>query len=48
MKKMENANATDKYVESKSIRNTTLDSVDYDSVPYKRYGLDDRPSGELL
>lgn len=30
MRKMEKANATDKYVESKSIRNTTLDSVDYD------------------
>ena len=30
MRKMENTNATDKYVESKSIRNTTLDSVDYD------------------
>lgn len=30
MKKVENTNATDKYVESKSIRNTTLDSVEYD------------------
>lgn len=30
MIKMENTNATDKYVESKSIRNTTLDSVNYD------------------
>lgn len=30
MRKMENTSATDKYVESKSIRNTTLDSVDYD------------------
>ena len=30
MRKMENTNATDKYVESKSIRNTALDSVDYD------------------
>lgn len=30
MRKMENTNTTDKYVESKSIRNTTLDSVDYD------------------
>lgn len=30
MKKVENTNETDKYVESKSIRNTTLDSVDYD------------------
>lgn len=30
MRKMENTNETDKYVESKSIRNTTLDSVDYD------------------
>ena len=30
MKKMENKNATDKYVESKSIRDTTLDNVDYD------------------
>lgn len=28
--KMENTNVTDKYVESKSIRNITLDSVDYD------------------
>lgn len=30
MRKMENTNATEKYVESKSIRNTTLDNVDYD------------------
>lgn len=30
MRKMEAANETDKYVESKSIRNTTLDTVDYD------------------
>ncbi len=30
MKKMENTNVTNKYVESKSIRNITLDSVDYD------------------
>lgn len=30
MKKMENTNVTNKYVESKSIRNITFDSVDYD------------------
>ncbi len=32
MKKVENTNVTDKYVESKSIRNITLDSVDYDCM----------------
>lgn len=30
MKKMESINVTDKYVESKTIRNSTLDSVEYD------------------
>lgn len=30
MKKMENTSVTDKYIESKSVRNATLDSVDYD------------------
>lgn len=40
MKKMESINVTDKYVESKTIRNSTLDSVEYDfldkikAIPY--------------